>query len=322
MTNRLLPRASVALLVVNIAGFTACSSDNGPSNGTGGGSGTGTGGAGGSAGNQSGGGNPGGGSPAADASDAPSYTYTIIDDMETTTHGPIEFAGVMPPMNPGYWFNFGADKPGSTSDPAQGSFTFTALPTSMTWNGKVSTHAAHQLCTVTAQYEVCGVGLEFAQVVSPDAGLPESGTIPTDASTNGDGGDAGPPIPMTTVPFDISAYKGITFWGKATAEAGVLDVKVQFPNTDTDPRGGVCNSDMAGAGGPTDTSQCYNSYASHRNFTVTFAELKIEAFGFRNPAPWDGKKVYGINWQAQKNSAVSAGPVTTDFWVDDVYFIQ
>ncbi len=34
------------------------------------------------------------------------------------------------------------------------------------------------------------------------------------------------------------------------------------------------------------------------------------------------KNVYGINWQAQKNSVADAGSIVTDFWVDDVYFLQ
>jgi hypothetical protein len=33
--------------------------------------------------------------------------------------------------------------------------------------------------------------------------------------------------------------------------------------------------------------------------------------------------VYGINWQAQRNTDPDAGPpLMTDIWVDDVYFVQ
>src|SRR5262249_19781816 len=39
----------------------------------------------------------------------PNSTYVLIDDMETTTHGPIEFdVGIAPPMVAGYWYNSGA----------------------------------------------------------------------------------------------------------------------------------------------------------------------------------------------------------------------
>jgi hypothetical protein len=271
-------------------------------------------------------------------SDAPSYTYTLIDDMETTTHGPIELAGINPPLTPAYWYNFGATAMTDTATPPINTFTFTAITPTTTLNGKTSAHAAYQICGLHAQYDVCGVGFEFAQVPDPDAGLPEAGATTGDASARdgsadaaADGGDAGPSIPRVTVPFDISQYKGIVFWAKTTAsDAGALDLKVQFPDTDTDPRGGVCNSVAASASGPTDFSQCYNSYAVHEMitgdwtmYTVLLSDLAIDpTFGFQGPNPWDGKMVYGINWQAQKNSDVDAGVVTTEFWVDDVYFIQ
>lgn len=299
--------------------------------------------------------------PGGDATVA--FTYTLIDDMETTTKGPIQLAGISPPLNPGYWFNFGAKVPGDTADPAMMSFVFTGLPTpTTTLNGKTSAHAAHQFCSLNGQYDVCGVGFEFTQVPDLDAGGPEGGVADsgiTDAAgpdsgtadarlTDGGGAtdaavadarlldagsdatDAAPPIPMTTVPFDISQYKGIVFWAKTTAvDAGPLDLKVQFPDTDTDPRGGVCNGAVAGASGPTDFSQCYNSYAAHKmvtgdwqQFTVLFKDLNIEGFGYMMPGPWDGKKVYGINWQGQKNTDADAGAVTADLWIDDVYFVQ
>jgi hypothetical protein len=288
-----------------------------------------------------GGGNTGGGGGASfDASDAPNYAYTLIDDMETTTHGPIQFAGIAPPESPGYWFNFGADSMGDTATPPITLFTFATLPSPMTWRGKASTQAAHQFCSLVGrQYVVCGLGFEFAQVPLADAGAAEAGSNAADSSvdaTGNAGGDAGPP--MVTVPFDISAYKGISFWGKATAEAGTVDVKVQFPNTDTDPRGGVCNGPRAGVGIPTDIRRCYDSYAVHKSFTgdwqqftVLFSDLAIEGFGFMSPAPFNvdtdagprgSKNVYGVNWQGQKNTMPDAGAVSIDFWVDDVYFIQ
>jgi hypothetical protein len=305
------------------------------------------------------------------ALEAADYAYVLIDDMETTTHGPIELGGISPPLTPGYWFNFGANKAGDTASPPILTFTFTALPSpTTTYKGAMSAHAAHQFCSLTGQYDVCGLGFEFAQMTDPDAGvgsdaasvsdgsaaqdaftgdaalthdaasasdatsahdaapLTEAGPAAQDADA--DAGDAGPPIPKITVPFDIGQYTGIVFWAKTTADAGMLDLKVQFPDTDTDPRGGVCNAAAAGAAGPNDTSQCYNSYAVHetltgdwQRYTLLFAELSIDpTFGYQNPGVWDGKKVYGINWQAQRNSLPDGGTETEDFWVDDVYFIK
>jgi hypothetical protein len=168
----------------------------------------------------------------------------------------------------------------------------------------------------------------------------EAGTGAGDASLDSaSNADVGPP--MMTVPFDISAYKGISFWGKAEIDSGTLDVKVQFPDTDTDPRGGVCNGAPAGIGTPSNISRCYNSYAVHlsftgdwQQFTVLFSDLKIDpTFGFQQPGPFvaaaaeagvtiGSKNVYGINWQGQKNTIPDAGAETIDFWMDDVYFLQ
>jgi hypothetical protein len=276
----------------------------------------------------------------------PNATYVLIDDMETTTHGPIEFdMGIRPPLTPGYWYNSGAGYTADagvgsddTSNPPQRSFVFTALPTpTKTLNcTKDSAHAARQFCVLNGLYDTCGVGFEFAQVPVGDAGVAPSG----DAAVNdaGDAGDGGPSIPRVTVPFDISGYKAITFWGMTTTPdpaTGSLQVKVQFPDTDTDPRGQVCN------GGGGNTSQCYNSYATHFNFTTSWKEFTVlldagdggaspdggirldPSFGYQD-AKWLPTQIYGINWQAQKNTPPGdAGPsLMADIWVDDVYFIK
>jgi hypothetical protein len=277
-----------------------------------------------------------------DAGDASApLQYTLIDDMETTTHGPIELdAGFTAGETPAYWFNFGASKlpeagpPPDTADPTIMMFTFSAVtPPHTTLPGITSSHAAHQACDLNVLYDVCGIGVEFAQVPDTDGGDAGSAVVDAGAVLDaGADGDAGPSIPETTVPFNISQYKGITFWGRTavTTDAGGFDVKVLFPDTDTDPRGGVCNSANAGASGPTDTSECYNSYAEHvsftgdwQQFTVMFSDLAIDgSFGFQAPAPWSGTNVYGINWQAQDNAMPDASAQPMDVWIDDVYFIQ
>ncbi len=288
------------------------------------------------------GGDGGASQPDGDASQAPSYV--LIDDMETTTHGPIELTGIPSSDSPGYWFNFGANKlleagpPPDMADPPIMSFAFSALPApTTTLNGKTSNHAAHQSCTLNSLYDVCGIGMEFAQVNAPDAG--DGGAVVDASAGAGDAGDAGPSIPKVTIPFDISRYKGITFWGRTTTstdDAGLTMVKVLFPDTDTDPRGGVCNSALARASGPDDTSQCYNSYAlsfaftsDWQQFTVMFDDPNFSiasTFGYQGdgggPPPWTGTNVYGINWQAQDNAMPDADGVATDLWIDDVYFIE
>jgi hypothetical protein len=260
-------------------------------------------------------------------------TYVLIDDMETTTHGPNELdAGISAPLTPGYWYNSGAaysedgGTVSDTSNPPQGTFVFSALPSpTTTLDCKASTHAAHQSCVLNGLYDTCGVGFEFAQQPDPDAGAATTPISP-------DAGDGGLKV---TVPFDISHYKAITFWGMTTTPdpmTGSLHVKVQFPDTDTDPRGEVCN------GGGGNTSKCYNSYATYFEFTTTWQQFTVmldagkdgvppaggisidPSWGYQG-AQWIPNQVYGINWQAQRNSDPDAGPpLMTDIWVDDVYF--
>jgi hypothetical protein len=142
---------------------------------------------------------------------------------------------------------------------------------------------------------------------------------------------------MVTVPFDISRYKAVTFWGMTTTPdpmKGSLRVKVQFPDTDTDPRGQVCNG-----GGP-NTSKCYNSYAAYVEFTTSWQQFTVlldpgtdrvpppggiaidPSWGYQQ-AQWLPNAVYGINWQAQKDTLPDAGPpLEADIWIDDVYFVE
>jgi hypothetical protein len=271
--------------------------------------------------------------------------------METTTHGPIELAAISPPLYPGYWYNSGAGVAGDTADPPMSSFVFTALPApTKTLDGGVSAHAARQACSLNGLYDTCGIGFEFAQEPVPEGGVGDAAPCPTNtdaaaapdaaaadaASTDAasiDAGDAAAPVPRVTVPFDISQYKGIVFWGKAGGNGGTLDIKVQFPDTETDPRGGVCTGATAGAAGPCDHSQCYNSYALHEMFTGDWQEFMVlfndpafaidPSWGYQGVSPWDGKKIYGINWQTQKNTPPDAGAALgVEFWVDDVYFIK
>ena len=263
-----------------------------------------------------------------------SSSYVLIDDMETTTHGPILLdTGIVAPLTQGYWYNSGASYgtdggvPSDTSNPPQMAFLFSALPSpTTTLNCKASAKAAHQFCTLNGLYDTCGVGFELAQVPDVDAGAPSD-----PAPDAGDG-------PRVTVPFDISRYKAVTFWGMTTTPApdeASLEVKMSFPDTDTDPRGQVCN------GGGGNTSKCYNSYAAKFKFTTSWQQFTVTldagdgdggapaggiaidpSWGYQG-AQWLPTQVYGINWQAQRNIAPEEGPaLMTDIWIDDVYFIE
>jgi len=249
-------------------------------------------------------------------------SYVLIDDMETTTHGPILLAtGIAAPATQGYWYNSGAGYggdagvPADTSNPPQMSFVFTALPSpGATLNCKPSAYAARQSCALNGLYDTCGVGFEFTQLPDVDAGA--------------DPADAGPGAPRYTVPFDISRYRAVTFWGMTTTPDPTtksLHVKISFPDTDTDPRGQICN------GGGGNTSKCYNSYAAYFEFTTSWQKFTVAlaagggisidpSWGYQE-AQWIPTQVYGINWQAQRNLDPGLSPpLMTDIWVDDVYF--
>ena len=109
---------------------------------------------------------------------AASSSYVLIDDMETTSHGPIQLAtGITSPLTPGYWYNSGAnyfpDAGIDMSNPPQMSFAFSALPTpTTTLCGKTSAHAARQSCVLNGLYDTCGVGFEFAQQPDGTRGFP------------------------------------------------------------------------------------------------------------------------------------------------------
>ena len=110
-----------------------------------------------------------------------------------------------------------------------------------------------------------------------------------------------------------------------------MQVKVSFPDTDTDPRGEICN------GGGGNTSMCYNSYAAYLNFTTSWQQFTVlldaskgatggiaidDTWGYQQ-AQWIPTQVYGINWQAQRNMTPDAGPpLQTEIWIDDVYFVE
>jgi hypothetical protein len=185
------------------------------------------------------------------------------------------------------------------------SFVFTALssPTKTLNCTKTSANAARQNCALNGLYDTCGVGFEFAQLPDVDAGA--------------DPADAGPGSPKYTVPFDISHYKAVTFWGMTTTPdpvTGSCTSRFSFPDTDTDPRGQVCN----GGGGilrsaTTATPAYFEFTTTWQQFTVTAGcrrwrrtrsrwHLHRSFLGLPGTRSGFPTAVYGINWQAQRNT--------------------
>ena len=96
-------------------------------------------------------------------------------------------------------------------------------------------------------------------------------------------------------PVDVSRWRGVSFWARSSTNA---TVRVRFPDVNTDPRGGVCNSDGDEVGPDVG---CFNDFAadvrlapSWQRYEVRFSELaQLPWFGLKVPS-FEPRQVYGI----------------------------
>lgn len=150
---------------------------------------------------------------------------------------------------------------------------------------------------------------------APSSVDPPRGSSRFAAHTSGSGyGFAGlglnfnsPPAGVTAT-YDASAYVGITFFAMGTGSIAVL-----FPDRDTDPTGLVCAL--------ADRGRCSDHFARQivlsstwQQYTVLFADLRQQGFGYLPPGGFDTTGVYGVLWQAM-------GPAAFDIWIDDLSFV-
>ncbi len=273
----------------------------------------------------------------------PNPTYVLIDDMETTTHGPIEFdMGIAAPLTAGYWYNSGAGYTADagvgsddTSNPPQRSFVFTALPSPTTTLNctKTSAHAARQFCVLNGLYDTCGVGFEFAQMPDVDAGATPprrggrrrgrwrsshpQGHRPVrhqplqGRHVLGDDDDAGPGHRVAAGQDAIPRY------GYRPARQDMQRRRREYLEVLQQLRDALRVHDQLA----TVHRDCWMpATAAH---PPDGGIASIRRLGYQE-AQWLPTQVYGINWQAQKNTPPGdAGPaLMTDIWVDDVYFIK
>ena len=134
---------------------------------------------------------------------------------------------------------------------------------------------------------------------------------------------------------DVSAYAGVTFWAMA-APGKVMTIRVQLTDVNVDPRGGICN-----AADPADDSACYNHFGvsvpltdEFRRYSVAFSELRQNStWGFRTASGLpDLERVYHLGFEVSNHpcdvsmGAMCAGgsnpPLSFDFWIDDLYFVN
>lgn len=192
----------------------------------------------------------------------------VIDDGEDNNNQLLAQKG-----RGGYWYTF-ADASGTTITPTKGAAggTFSMSPGGA--NG--SQLAAHMNGKVAASGTVyAGLGFNFAD---PKA------------------------------PFDVSNYKGISFWARR-GDNSTGTVRVKLPDVNTDQDGKVC-------------TECFNDFGmdlelttTWTKYTVTFAGAQqMAGWGAPRPAAVDAAKMYGVQWQVNTPGA------DYDIWIDDIQF--
>ena len=130
--------------------------------------------------------------------------------------------------------------------------------------------------------------LEFAPVSgTPIAGnLRATHVIATGFSSWADFGIAFQPVqapdggPPGACFYDLSAYRGISFYGRAVAEATTLRAKIPTARTASSDQNGLC------------TNNCWDDYGENlqfttdwQQFTMLFANMAQEGWG--SVQPWD-----------------------------------
>jgi hypothetical protein len=283
-------------------------------------------------------------SPTAQVDGGATARYTKIDDME---EGPaIEW---MPPSGllPGTWYS-GSDCSGTgdlwpppptvtggTLKP--GIWSYSDLPAPHeTFSGILSTRAARLRTTspINGQFAVMailfarqpGLTFELAPTAASDAGAP----MP-DASS--DGPASCPVILGDEGSVDLSTYSGVTFWAKGDP-TGVRTIQVKLQDVHTDPRGGFCNDADS-----TNPDACYNGFSTTIALTSSFAQYTIDFLSLQQDPRWgyrphpdalDAQHVYQLAFEifppaCYLNEMCVGGsppPVSFDFWIDDVYFVN
>jgi hypothetical protein len=228
--------------------------------------------------------------------------YTLIDDMEGTIspNGPVLLPISGAGLAPGYWGSWYST--GSTSNTiSPNPFTYVALSSPHpTMDGVTSLHATHLTCSISDLYGFCTESFWPAQHAVPDL-------TP--------GSDPG----LSRVPYDVSAYHGVVFWGMSSK---ANRVKVMFNNADTDPVAGRCGQSDASA------VQCWDAFSKYvtltdtwQRYEVKFKDLLQEGWGF---APANGKfdptTIYSIGFQVNGPQTDGAPTIEADYWIDDLYF--
>jgi hypothetical protein len=231
--------------------------------------------------------------------------YVLVDDMEGTVepNGPIHIAVTDPLLAAGHWMTWlSTGSPLNTMEPNP--MAYALLPTPhATMAGVSSLHATHLSCHIVDVYGGCEVFFWPVEhsAVALDAGDVESSLKP--------------------IPYDLSAYQGLVFWGMSTKSNRV---KIMINNADTDVNGGRCGKDDSAA------EQCWDAFSKYvtlgdtwNRYEVKFGDLFQEGWGHQAASgKFDPTTVYSIAFQVNGPQSASAPAIDADFWIDDVYFEQ
>jgi hypothetical protein len=115
-------------------------------------------------------------------------------------------------------------------------------------------------------------------------------------------------------PYNASKYTGISFWAKV--DSGTTSVlRVSFPDKDTFPDGGICQTNVTGP------MQCFDHYGSRitlgtdwKKYTVTFSQVTQDGWGHLGTA-FDPASLYEVLFEIPVNATFS-------IYIDDVAFIR
>jgi hypothetical protein len=210
-------------------------------------------------------------------------SYTLIDDMEKTSSGPIQLGG----SASGVWF--GMVSTGSTENTVSPSpFAFSALSSSHETMGNVtSSHAAHVVCSMSDQYGYCQVGFNF---VNP------------------------------TAPFDIGKYRGMSFWAMSSLSNAL---KFQIANDDSVPEGGRCGKTSGASDSCWNSFATNLALTDKwQKFEIAFSDLRQDSgWGMQVPS-FETSSARTVSFLVQGPTGAGGAAVAADFWIDDVYFFQ
>jgi alpha-L-arabinofuranosidase len=213
--------------------------------------------------------------------------HVLIDDMETTTSGPISLDMGSTGAAPGSWF--GLVSPGSTANTVSPSpFAFSALEAPHQTLGSVnSAHATHIACSINDQYGYCQTGFGFT-------------------GSNG--------------PFDISKYAGMTFWARSSISNSI---KFQISNDDSVPEGGKCGKTTAATDSCWNSFATYIPLTEEwQKFDIKFADLRQDSGWGRQVSAFDATTARSVAFLVTGPAGAAGPAVAADFWIDDVYFFQ